>query len=427
MFHLSRDQRFLLALTGVAATILVVGNMFRPEKSATLAASPPTAPIPEAPFLQRMTLRRSVEDISEYFATLARRLDRYVVRLEKADRSAVLWDDGMLATAADGRRFLKLDRALRSPQSSWRVWPKYVAPHLPTALLETSEEDPPPGPPRYGAGFFTAGGWAVAAWRNPGGDLGYLSGLYLGAARRSCQGVEATLMRTNLALRDDMVGGGVFDVEGALMGVITWCDGRLQVIDVGTIDRFFQQPLIVSERLLARYGFRGEQITELGVRAFGADYGVQVTETWEGWEAAEAGLAPGDVIISVDGAPVTAVPDLEPLVLPVAREVLELVIVRGRQNRRIRLRARPADTPGLSAAGVSWAEPADGFRVAAVEAGGPAALAGLQPGDRLLRLGSARPESVAQINKAITEAGPDNPLFVVVQRGRRIGGAFLGS
>ncbi|MBI1356726.1 MAG: hypothetical protein GC160_20490 [Acidobacteria bacterium] len=426
MANPAHNRRYLLILTAAATAILVVGSLLRPEKRAEAELSPAASAPAEVPFLQRMTLRRSVEDIADYFSDLARRLEPHVVRLEKAQMSAVVWDGGMLATAADGRHFLDQDRALRPPQRSWRVWPERVAPQLPTALLETSEEDPPRAPPRYAAGFFTAGGWAVAAWRNAGGDLDYLAGLYLGSSRRPCQGVQATVLRTNLGLREEMIGGGVFDVDGALMGLIVWCDGKVEAIDVSTVERTFEPPQIVSERVLARYGLRAEQLTERGVKAFGVDYGVQVTEVWVGWEAYQAGLRPGDVIIAVDGDPATAVTDLEPLTLPVARENFDLAVVRNGQKRQVRLNARTEGQAPFGPAGVGWSQAPAGFRIESVEAGSPAATADLRPGDRLLRIGADRPETIAEINKALLEASAKKPAFVVVQRGRRVWGAFLG-
>jgi S1-C subfamily serine protease len=58
-----------------------------------------------------------------------------------------------------------------------------------------------------------------------------------------------------------------------------------------------------------------------------------------------------------------------------------------------------------------------GLRVVAVADGGPAALAGLHPGDRVLQLDGAPP--AARWAEAIGKKAPGAPLVLVVQRGTR--------
>ena len=80
-------------LTAVAAAILVFGSALRPRPKDEAESAALAAPS-EAPFLQRMTLRRSVEEMAQHFSDLARRLEPHVVWLDKTQQSAVLWDSG---------------------------------------------------------------------------------------------------------------------------------------------------------------------------------------------------------------------------------------------------------------------------------------------------------------------------------------------
>ncbi len=417
-------RRYILVLASVAAGILIIGSALRPDPLDEAESAAISAPS-EGPFLQRMTLRRSVDDMAQYFSDLANRLEPHVVRLEKSGRSAIVWDGGSVATACDGCRLPDKDIALRPSQRNWRVWPQRVAPNLPAALLETSEEDPPRATPRYSAEFFTAGGWAVAAWRTDDGRLGYAAGQYLGPTRCACQGIEATLLRTNIPLSEEMFGGGLFDVDGVLMGIVVHCGGELVAIDVGTLERSFGPPQIVSERLMARYGMLVGELSPLARKALDAEYGLQVEEVWTGWESYRAGLLPGDVILSVDSQPATSMADLEPLVLPVAREQFDLQILRQGAERRIRLSARAEGIDPFGPHGLGVSDPARGYPITSVEPGSPAGSAGLLPGDRLLWLDSRRPESAQQIREIIEKAAVDNPVFAIVQRGTRIWGAFI--
>lgn len=417
-------RRYILVLAVVAAGILVIGGALRPgphDDAESVAISAPS----EGPFLQRMTRRRSVEDMAQYFSDLAQRIEPHVVRLEKSGRSAIVWDGGALATACDACRFPAKDVAVRPSQRDWRVWPERVAPNLPAALLETSEEEPPRATPRYSAEFFTAGGWAMAAWRTEDGRLSYSAGQYLGSARNACKGIEATELRTNISLSEQMYGGGLFDVDGVLMGVVVRCDGELAVIDVGTLERSFRPPQIVAERLMARYGMLAGELSPVARQALSAEYGLQVQEVWTGWEAHRAGLLPGDVIVSIESQPTTSMADLEPLVLPVARELFDLQILRQGTKRRIRLSARAEGGARFGPRGLAVADPTGGYAVTAVEPGSPAESAGLLPGDRLLWVDFRRPESARQIREILKDADDDAPVFAIVRRGNRIWGAFI--
>lgn len=424
MTNTGQSRRYIIILSAVAAGILVFGSAFRPESHEAAEAGSLTAS-PEAPFLQRLTLRRSVEESAEYFADLARRLEPHVTRLERYGRSGVVWDGGTIATAAEGGRVPAKDIAIRYSQRSWRVWPERVSPHLPAALLETSEEEPPRAAPRYSAGFFTAGGWAIVAWRSTDGELNYSAGHYLGPTTARCQGIQATILRTNVALQREMLGGGLFDVDGVLMGLVVLCGDQLCAIDVGSLERSFEPPQIISERLMDRYGVQVAELTPVARSVFQAEYGIQVTEVWEGWEARRAGLRPGDVILAVDNGPATSMADLEPLVLPVARELFDLQVLRNGSKRKVRLRARAEAAGSFGPLGLGLAEPAPGFRIEAVESGSAAAEAGLQAGDRLLWLNSRRPENLQALRTALDQADPEKPVFAIVQRGHRLWGAFL--
>lgn len=419
-----QHRRYILVLAAVAATILVVGSALRPKPKDESESAALAAPS-EAPFLQRMTLRRSVEEMAQYFSDLAHRLEPHVVWLDKARQSAILWDGGSVATASDGSRFPEKDVAVRPNQRNWRVWPQRVSADLPAALLETSEEDPPRPAPRYSAGFFTAGGWALAAWRTPDGALSYSAGQYLGSSKAPCQGIEATILRTNIAFDREMLGGGLFDVDGALMGLVVSCDGDLTAIDVGTLERSFIAPRIISERVMSRYGMRVELLSEAALAAFQVQSGLLVAEVWEGWEAHRAGLVPGDVILAIEGRETTSMAEIEPLVLPVAREMLDLRIWRNGRKRNFKLSARAEGAAPFGPTGLAWTTPKTGFQIDSVESGSLADEAGLRPGDRLLWLGSRRPESLQEVQKVLRQAAPERPVFAIVQRGHRIWGAFL--
>jgi predicted metalloprotease with PDZ domain len=81
------------------------------------------------------------------------------------------------------------------------------------------------------------------------------------------------------------------------------------------------------------------------------------------------------------------------------------------------LKLTATDAPGRTVAGFAADRDGAGLRVVAVADGGPAALAGLHPGDRVLQLDSAPP--AARWAEAIGKKAPGAPLVLVVQRGTR--------
>ena len=146
-----------------------------------------------------------------------------------------------------------------------------------------------------------------------------------------------------------------------------------------------------------------------------------------GLPAAISGLRPGDLIISFDGRPVSKPQDLQPLVLPAARHLLEVGVRRGTANLTVVLPAQVE--PGESAAetgapGLIVADDTAGFPIQTVLAGGAAAGLGVRAGDRLLAVDGALVNSAAQARR-ILSAEKDKARFMVVQRGRKQWGALL--
>jgi predicted metalloprotease with PDZ domain len=93
----------------------------------------------------------------------------------------------------------------------------------------------------------------------------------------------------------------------------------------------------------------------------------------------------------------------------------ELAKAEGGKAEAKRLRAALAARPylGLGLEG-------EGAGVSAVVAGGPAARAGLRPGDRLLKVGAERVESLADLRRALGAHKPGDRLTLEVQRDGKV-------
>jgi membrane-associated protease RseP (regulator of RpoE activity) len=74
--------------------------------------------------------------------------------------------------------------------------------------------------------------------------------------------------------------------------------------------------------------------------------------------------------------------------------------------------------------GIVWESPQPGFRVSVVRPGSHAAAAGIQAGDRVMRLGQVLPTTLDQARRAL-DARAESAVFVEVERAGRRRGALV--
>jgi hypothetical protein len=73
-----------------------------------------------------------------------------------------------------------------------------------------------------------------------------------------------------------MLGAGVFDLDGALMGLIGTCEKSLVAYDVETVDAALSQMLDFDARMLARFGIRVDPLDPKKAGLPGADGGMVI-------------------------------------------------------------------------------------------------------------------------------------------------------
>jgi S1-C subfamily serine protease len=180
-------------------------------------------------------------------------------------------------------------------------------------------------------------------------------------------------------------------------------------------------------RMATRYGMRVTNLGEPDQAYHQRKGGALVREIWTGYRADQAGLVPGDVIIGLEGKPVSTADDLEVLVLPLSLEVFELMVLRGPRTMRIGLRARPPSSAAAAEqvpSGLKFSTTPAGFPIDSVAPDSPAARAGIRAGDRLLKIGHQDPRNQAAVENALSQRRT-RPLHVVVERGDRRWEAIL--
>jgi serine protease Do len=229
-------------------------------------------------------------------------------------------------------------------------------------------------------------------------------------------------VQTDAAINPGNSGGALLDIEGRLIGINTAIFQSANGIGFAIpIDR----AMAVVEEVLA-YGevrpvFLGISVDS---RASG---GARVRLIHPGTPAETSGLAPGDVIIDINGSAIERGRDFleherglvsgQEVRLRARRgkNLLDVVIVAKEQNRKqavalgreaLGLDVRPAGQRGL-------------LRISKVARGGHAAELGIRAGDYLVSLGGRRIETVEDFENICAQLRGAEAVAAIVARGRR--------
>lgn len=200
-----------------------------------------------------------------------------------------------------------------------------------------------------------------------GNALGYgqsVTSGWVSALDRSISSEDGTttgLIQTDAAINPGNSGGALLNMKGELIGINSAkyaadaVEGMGYAIPISTarpileklMNRQTRDKLDISE---AGYlGISGGDLTTEAVQMFGVPAGAFVRDVDEGDAAERAGLQRGDVIVELDGQPVTGSDDLaEKLSYYAAGETVEMVIARAvngeyvEQTMEVTLDARPS-------------------------------------------------------------------------------------
>jgi len=418
MLPVRDHHRYPLVLALVSALILLVGYRLKPKDVVQV-------PETELRRLQFTTQRRSLDDLQAFFRELASRVSPHLVWIEGANRSGIVWDErGLIVTARPEVRSER-DCSVDGRPASAELFSR----HYPVGAVRASLDGSRTPAFRSSAGMLEPGSWvlAVAARRAP--QPVFMPATYSATVTVRCGQFTLSALQTNLPPAPALLGGGLFDLDGSLVGVWIECEGRYFAVEPGDVDRLLEQARSLEGLLLRWYGLRVHPSPGLGHAGEASPSGLLVSEVWSGRPAHQAGLWPGDVIQRLNEDPVRTLEDLWPLVLPIAYPEFNLQVSRNRQVLQLRLRASNQEAlalaPAYRAALLGLAFPQEGFVIEKVVPGSPAYYAGLEAGDRVVRVNGRRPRNPAELEKLLA-AGNQGTVSLIVQRGDRLFAVFLG-
>ena len=416
------SPKYIAVLALAAAAILIVGFLLKPRKPQSEA--PPALSPTEMQRLARLAQRRALDTMTEHFSDVAGGLAARVVQVGAGTGTGILWEDDLVLSAGQGAAAPETT-VVMTPDGHLLTASRSVAgPHLPLAAYELPGEALPTGTFVDEAGPLEPAEWVLAVWHQEG-DLAFCPGNYAETHKTNCGELAVEEVRTSLALSPEMTGGGIFDLDGALVAVILPCGDGYAALSRPSVSRLIRMGRSLEGQLLALYGLRTVPVSGAAGSHLGVERGALVSEVWNGRPAAVAGLRPGDVIVGLGEQPVGSSQDLQPLLLPQELAPGLVRVRRGRSSVEVDLTPRPASESGVEGDddhGVRLESVAVGFSVGSVAPGSAADQAGLRDGDRILRVDSREPRSAAELRRALARR---RPVFVELERGQRRLGMLL--
>ncbi|HEX7151510.1 MAG TPA: trypsin-like peptidase domain-containing protein [Thermoanaerobaculia bacterium] len=280
-------------------------------------------------------------------------------------------------------------------------------------------------------------GETVVAVGNPFGLSGTVTTGVVSAVGRSVPSQEndrifTDFIQTDASINPGNSGGPLLNIEGKVVGINVAIYAQGQGIGFAIpVDRAKK---IVDD--LLRYGevhsawigavtatLTPEEARRLDLRA---TRGALVARVFSGSPAAEAGLRPNDVIVSVDGKPVESREQFSTLTatLTTSRPVA-LTVLRGGAQQNIQL--RPTDPPanlGLrvleQVAGLRVTNEGQAVIVDAVTTNSRAQRIGIEPGDYVVGVNGAKVTSTEELNRELMRGAERSSVVLSVARGRYV-------
>jgi serine protease Do len=318
----------------------------------------------------------------------------------------------ILVRLSDGRS-LSAQVVGRDPSTDLAVLGLPEAKGLPIVVLGDSDQ-------------LEIGDWVVAIGNPFGLDTSVTHGLISARERVLGLGPFDDFIQTNALINPGNSGGPLFDMRGNVVGVTTAMVSQGQGIG-------FAVPINLVKDLLPNLldhgrperGWLGLSVQELE----GEGGRVVVVEVFPGSPALRAGIKVGDRVSKVGGRPVQRYQQLLRRVALLSPGT-EINIELERGGARLDVSAVLVDRPGPQAAVLSTgridalgvvlrphAGPRPGLKVEVIVPSSPAELAGLAAGDVVVEVNREPVVSLADLEVAMAQGPPAEPVLLRVQRG----------
>jgi serine protease Do len=298
------------------------------------------------------------------------------------------------------------------------------------------------------SGKIRIGEWAIAIGNPFGLDQTVTVGV-ISAVGRSDVGIATyeDFIQTDASINPGNSGGPLVNLNGEVVGINTAIVASGRGIGFAIPINMARE---ISTRLMSQgkvvRGWLGvgiQELTEELAGQFGVKVGdgVLVSNVMPGGPSERAGLKAGDVILEFNTTKVSSVHQLQRLVAEAAvgtssqvkvlreKQPLALTVVLGEQPAELAVaRPEPSRAGSVERFGLVLQEltqelrdqlklgDVSGVLVSSVEEAGPAARAGLLPGDLITQANRKPVKSVEDFTQIIQQVGPGGSLLLLVQR-----------
>ena len=285
------------------------------------------------------------------------------------------------------------------------------------------------------------GEWVLAIGSPFGFENSVTAGVVSAKGRSLPDDSLVPFIQTDVAVNPGNSGGPLFNARGEVVGInsqIYSRSGGYQgvsfSIPIELAAKIKDQIVATGKVRHAQLGVAVQEVNQAFAESFNLDKpeGALVASVSKGSPAEKAGLQAGDVIRQVDGQPIVASGDLPAWVgqaqpgqqakLSVWRQgkPVELTATLGDASDKTSKQARNDDAVGKGQLGLSLRplDPQERREVGVAEglvieqARGPAAAAGVQPGDVLLAINGAPAKNMEQVRAAMAKAGKSVALLI---------------
>ncbi|MCB9729479.1 MAG: trypsin-like peptidase domain-containing protein [Deltaproteobacteria bacterium] len=305
------------------------------------------------------------------------------------------------------------------------------------------------------------GEWVIAIG-NPFGlshtvTAGIISAIGRHEVQPGNQPMYANFIQTDTSINPGNSGGPLINARGEVVGINTAINAAGQGISFAVPINMVKTvlPQLAEGRVTRSYmGVKIGPVSRELANTLGMERseGAVISEVMPGQPAAQAGLAPGDIITRWNGTPITHWEDVSWLASTSGVDrAVEVEVRRGKDTQKFKLRLgiypseaadngaprwqeekRPSDPAVLGAVGLRLAElvprtrhelrlsKGEGVRVVGVDRGSPADLAGVEVGDILLQVNyESITGGVEDIKEKVGRIGEGEVLSFLLRRGDR--------
>ncbi len=399
-----KHSSYPLALLIAAIVVLAMGIGFRTYQTPRPLSESNLALQPAATSPGLNELPQSVTDAAAHAA-------RQLLYLSTAPHTAVMWN----TTRAVGSVELAQATRVTSENADGKTFelePVTVASQTPIAYWAVGSEAAV-APVEQATSSPGTDDWVIAVGRGTRDHVIFSEGLYRGTSPARCGTFDYQQVNATAILSSALLGGGVFTLQGSLLGVIVACGGEPVVVSTGSIEKAIRMPVFVTDYLQQVYGIG---VIEAKPEA------VVVSTVWKGRPADIAGIETGDRIREVDGAPVHILADLDIVEKGSVGAPHALVLTRGKRELRTTLLSQSEDperpqTTAVDGMTLTASARSGNVLVDSIAADSIWAKSGLQAGDVLVRVNGSKVRDPAEAAQKLVRQKRASSIAVEIERG----------